>query len=257
LIAHILAADFARICIVGKEPLANGRSIETVRRIVERASRNGKTTSLVTNGLNGHMLPTSVLERLAWIDVSLDGGPTTYEAYRGGSWEKLRRSVTSMRARGLRDLRVLQTLSVQTVDSVADMLEAGFGLGASLVVFSPFQPTRAQGKQAAVAISPTKIVKALEPFADDDRIYVSFDAGYACRFEDAERATSLATDLFGDRFTYVDSDPVDRGIVRVTYDGLVLTPFEAVNTDDYRSVGRLVLARPLAEWFGEMLRSSQ
>jgi MoaA/NifB/PqqE/SkfB family radical SAM enzyme len=256
-INHILACDFERICIVGKEPLADARSVDTVCRIIELASQSGKTVSLVTNGLNGDMLPDSALKKLAWVDVSVDGGQLTYGTYRRASWEKLRRSVTSMRARGLRELRLLHTLSATTVSSIVDMVEAGDALSASHIVFSPYQPTRAQGVQGAIPISPTEIIEAIEPFAGDRRIHLSFDAGYASRFKDTARAIELATSLLGDRFTYVDTDPVDRGIIRVTYDGLVLTPFEAVNTTDYQALGREVLLQPLDVWFGEMLRSSR
>lgn len=256
-INHLFQCDFDRICIVGKEPLANAQSVEVVRRIVERASGSGKAASLVTNGLNGHLLPDSVLEKLAWVDVSLDGGQATYETYRRGSWVKLRRSLGSMQTRGLKDLRFLQTLSAATVNSVGDMIETGFALGGSLVVFSPYQPTRTQGTQTVAAIAPTAVVEALEPFAHDCRVFLSFDASYAARFEDTARAIARAARLFGERFTYVNSDPVDRGIIRVTYDGLVLTPFQAVNTDDYRSIGRPVMTRPLDAWFSEMLSSAR
>ncbi len=256
-ISHIIACSSERICIVGKEPLADARSVDAVCRIIELASQSGKTASLVTNGLNGNMLPDSALKNLAWVDVSVDGGPTTYQTYRRASWEKLERSLASMRARGLRDLRVLHTLSSTTVSSVADMVEAGDALSASLIVFSPYQPTRAQGIQGATPISPTELTQALEPFAGDPRVHLSFDVGYASQFKDTSEAIASATCLFGERFTYVDTDPLDRGIIRVTYDGLVFTPFEAVNTSDYVVLGRDALAQPLDAWFGQMLHSSR
>jgi sulfatase maturation enzyme AslB (radical SAM superfamily) len=253
-IEHLLKSDFERVCIVGKEPLADTRSVERVGMIVERSRSSGKAVSLVTNGLNGNLLPDPVLEKLTWLDLSLDGGRATYESYRRGSWQKLHRSVVSMQRRGLKDLRVLQTLSAATISAVADMVETGFALGGTLIIFSPYQPTRAQGEQGAVAVSPSEILCALEPFASDQRIYLAFDAGYMSRFSDEGLISERATTLFGERFVYVDTDPIDRGIVRVTYDGLILTPFEAVHTDDYASLRRAVLARSLDTWFAEMIR---
>ena len=207
---------------------------------------------MITNGLNGHLLSEAWVRSLSWIDVSLDGGRRTYEGYRGGSWEKLVRSIGEMRRRGLKELRVLQTLSTATVASVGDMLETAIDLGASLIVFSPYQPTRSFGQQAAVPISPAEFVRTLEPFAENRRVYLSFDVGYAGQFADASEAVALAEEAFGDRFTYVDSDPIDRGLIRVTYDGLVLTPFQAINTEDYSKVGHPVLAKSLNSWFGEL-----
>ncbi len=252
-INHVLASDCERICIVGKEPLADAKSIDVVRRIVELASGRGKSVSLISNGLNGSLLPAAVLDKLTWIDVSLDGGPASYRAYRRGSWEKLERSVVSMRTKGLRELRLLQTLSSATINCIPDMLEARRVLGASLTVFSPYQPTRLQGTQAAAMVSPMEVVRALAPYANDGSIHLSFDRGYVSRFEDAARAITLASEMFRDRFIYVDTDPIDRGIIRVTYDGLVLSPFESINTDDYVSIGRSILTQPLDVWFREML----
>jgi len=256
-IDHILASNCERICIVGKEPLADARSAEAVSRFVQPAHRGGKSVSLITNGLNGQLLPETVLKKLSWIDVSLDGGPASYGTYRRGSWEKLCESVSSMRTRGLRELRLLQTLSSVTLDAIPDMMEAGRILRASVTMFSPYQTTRLQGRQLVDQVSPSEIVQALIPFATDETIHLSFAAGYVARFGDAGEAIRRAGELFGDRFTYVDTDPLDRGIVRVTYDGLILTPFEAVDTADYASIGRKVLAQPIDSWFGAMLNSSQ
>lgn len=254
---HILDSNCETVCIVGKEPLADAGSVEVVSRIVKLARRSGKSVGLITNGLNGCLLPDFVLEYLSWIDVSLDGGPATYRTYRRGSWEKLCASVSSMRSRGLRDLRLLQTLSSATLASISDMMEAARILGASVTMFSPYQPTRMQGSQFVNPVSPAEIVQALVPFVGNESIHLSFAAGYVARFGDAAEAIRLAKELFGDRFTYVDTDPIDRGLIRVTYDGLILTPFEAVDTTDYVSIGRRVLAQPIDSWFAAMLDSSR
>lgn len=254
---HLFKSDFDRVCIVGKEPLADHRSVTAVCEIVERATEIQKAVSVVSNGLNGRLLPDAVLENISWMDVSLDGGERTYEAYRRGSWTKLRSSIDSMRARGLKDLRLLQTLSTATAGSVTDMVEAALVLGASVIMFSPYQPTRSHGTQTVAPLAPSQIVQLLHSVAGDRRIYLSFDAKYASRFDRVDESLCDAARLFGDRFIYVDSDPVDRGIVRVTYDGLILTPFEAANTDDYQTIGRPVLMQPIGSWFSAMLSSSQ
>jgi MoaA/NifB/PqqE/SkfB family radical SAM enzyme len=255
-ITHLFSSNFDRICIVGKEPLVDRASGDVIEEIVKLCEANGKSASLITNGLNGRFLTDFTIRRLSWIDVSLDGGERTYESYRQGSWSKLHRSILSMYARGLRELRVLHTLSKATLGSIEDTVETASALGASLIIFSPYQPTRMQGRQTTMAISPLQMLEALEPFAHDEKVYLGFDAGYAAKFIDAPRAIEMASELFGDRLSYVDADPINRGIIRVTYDGLVLTPFEAVHTDDYARIGRPVLERPLEDWFREMLLST-
>jgi pyruvate-formate lyase-activating enzyme len=234
----IFESSCERICVVGKEPLANRSSIETVRALVWDASARSKSVSLITNGLNAALLPAETVRALAWIDISLDGGPRTYGAYRQGSWPKLLRAVSALRANGCREIRLLQTISRETAGAIDDMLDAHAELGADLTLFSPFQPTRSHGSQRTSAISPVAVVDALAPYAARADVMLAADGLYASPYPEAESAFARARQLFGDRFVFVSSDPIDRGLIRVTYDGLVMTPFQAVDTADYATKGR-------------------
>jgi MoaA/NifB/PqqE/SkfB family radical SAM enzyme len=250
----VLSSSCETVSIVGKEPLANRRSVAVVEEIVRRAKLERKSVSLITNGLNGGLLPEEVVRELAWIDVSLDGGPRTYERYRQGSWSKLQRSLSTLRERGARDIRLLQTVSATNAAEIGDMLEAQTILGADLTIFSPFQVTRASGQQSVSTISPSAFVEAVAPTAAMSQVWVAMDALYAGAFEDVAPALQRAEDLFGSRFIYVGSDPIDRGLIRVTYDGLVLSPFDSVHTRDSASVGHVLEGRELDAIF-EQLRS--
>ena len=44
-INHIFESDFERICVVGKEPLANRASADTAGRIVDLASRKSRAVA--------------------------------------------------------------------------------------------------------------------------------------------------------------------------------------------------------------------
>jgi MoaA/NifB/PqqE/SkfB family radical SAM enzyme len=233
----VLDSNCEGISIVGKEPLANKASADSVRELVERAAEKGKWVSLITNGLNAALLPLDVAAKLAWIDVSLDGGATSYDQYRGGSWEKLSRSLRRLRSDAGVDLRLMQTLSAATVPAIDEMLAVAEELGATTTIFSPFQPTRSSGIQSAVAIGPEAYLSALEPYRSAvQSFYVTMDALYLNQFSVGDVARR-GVELFGDRFIYVGTDPIDRGLIRVTYDGLVMTPFASVDTADYSRIG--------------------
>jgi MoaA/NifB/PqqE/SkfB family radical SAM enzyme len=232
-IEAVLASSCDHISIVGKEPFANRDSIACVGRIVDRASGLGKTVSVITNGLNGGLVPVEILERLAWIDVSVDGGAESYEQYRGGSWARLRRAIKTMHQHGTSDLRVLQTLSRRTVTHIDDMVASSRMLGAKLIMFSPYRPTRTFGTQSDAPLEPTELVQSLVRYAKDDDIRLSIDSDYAAHFGDISVAVDRARTLMGERFCYVPNDPIRRGIIRVTHDGKVMSPLRAIHMRDY------------------------
>lgn len=257
LIDHIFSASFDQICLVGKEPLANQESVLTVKRIVTKAQKNNIAVSLITNGLNGELLDSEILSYLNWVDVSLDGGRNSYQRYRNGSWKKLERSVKYMRSHGLKELRIMNTLSSETIGSVVDMVDSAWELGAEKIVFSPYQKTAAAGIQSAHSLSPDVIIKSLDNYHKDERIFLAFDAAYLKQQPHVESAIQSARQMFGDRLHLVSTDPIDRGIIRITYDGLILTPFESIDTAHYSKNRRDALAQTVDDWFACMLGESK
>jgi MoaA/NifB/PqqE/SkfB family radical SAM enzyme len=257
-VSHILGSQFKHLCIVGKEPLANSRTAELTSRLVAAATDAGRSVSLITNGLNLRLLNSETFQRLAWIDVSLDGGPRSYAIYRGGSYSKLIKGIEYARECGLRDLRLLQTVSSGNVETTDETLQAASSLKPCCIVISAFQSTRHTGNQTVTMVPPSKLLKVLEDSRAhaDPRIWLTLDCGYVMQFDDSESVNRLRS-LFGARFLYVDSDPIDRGIIRVTHDGLVLSPFESVHTADYRKYGRPLRQRPLSDWYQRILAETR
>lgn len=72
-----------RVIIVGKEPLYNKKSRTILEKLVRTLVPRGVKIEIITNGLNLGALDPIVSSKLAEIDVSLDGGPSTYAEYRG------------------------------------------------------------------------------------------------------------------------------------------------------------------------------
>jgi len=253
-ISHIFESRFRHLCIVGKEPLSNRRSAALTSRLVSAAADTGRSSSFITNGLNLRLLDAGTFGRLSWLDVSLDGGPRSYAAYRGGSYSKLTQGIGHARDSGLRDLRILHTVSSGNLEATDEALEAALSFKPQHVVISPFQTTRHDGSQSVAMVSPSALLRALEDAGahTDSRIWLTLDRGYAMHFRDDE-AVSYLRKIFGDRCVYVDSDPIDRGLIRVTYDGLVLSPFESVHTAEYAQHGRPLRKRSLSEWYQTIL----
>ena len=253
---HILESPFRHLSIVGKEPLANRRAIALTTRLVDAVIKAGRSCSFITNGLNLHLLDAVTIRQLSWIDVSIDAGPETYAAYRGGSFTRLAEGIAKARANGLQDLRILHTVSSGNLSATAEAIEAALSFRPQHVVVSPFQATKHTGVQNVAMVTPSALLRELESAGahQDDRIWLGLDLGYMTHFED-NGTVRRAIELFGDRLVYVDSDPIDRGIIRVTYDGLVLSPLESVNTADYAVVGRHLRERSLTDWYHEMRAS--
>jgi MoaA/NifB/PqqE/SkfB family radical SAM enzyme len=243
LVELILAADFMHLAIVGKEPLVNRRSGEGCLRIIERARAAGKTVSLITNGLGLHHLPVDALPELEWIDVSLDGGPTTYSAYRHASYARLRSNLDRLLSFGYEKINALNTLSSGNVHAIDDMIAAGDDVPFTRIIFSPFVETSNDGINTVAALSFDELCSALtrsNRFARSDRAILLLGAhayerqGYSAN----QIQTRLeACDLWKST-VFIQDDPLQLGFVRVTYDGLVLTPYESLNTARYRYLGR-------------------
>ena len=253
-VSHIFESRFRHLSIVGKEPLSNRRSAALTSRLVSAAADTGRTSSFITNGLNLHLLDAETFGRLNWLDVSVDGGPRSYATYRGGSYSKLTRGIEYARNTGLRDLRILHTVSSGNLEATDEALQAALSFKPQHVVVSPFQTTRHDGNQSVAMVPPSMLLRALTDAGAhaDSRVWLTLDRGYATHFSDSEAVDHLRQ-IFGDRFVYIDSDPIDRGIIRVTYDGLVLSPFESVHTAEYGDHGRPLLRRSLSEWYHTIL----
>jgi hypothetical protein len=252
---RILASPARHFAIVGKEPLASRRSAALTARFVDAVARSGRTVSIITNGLNLRLLDDATIAQLSWVDISIDGSRESYQSYRGGSFQRLAEGIADARRRGLRDLRILHTVSAGNLADTGAALATALDFSPTAIVVSPFQATRANGVQRVSMVAPDALLDAMESSgaAANSAVWLALDSGYTggAVLDRARVARALA--LFGERFIYVTSDPIDRGLIRVTFDGLVLSPFESVHTSDYARVGRPLGQRPLEDWHRMLL----
>ncbi len=234
---HIFKSSFDQLCIVGMEPLADTRSVVKIKEIVSSAEQNNTQVSIITNGLNGRLLDVDTIKKLAWIDISIDADAGSYSSYRKGSWAKLLRSIDHFKSSGVASWRALHNISDANAHLVPDMIQMSRELGFDRIVFSPYLKTKSMGVQTVNMVPPEKLLKLFESHMAAD-VFLLLDTAYADAFNCTAEEIVSEYDKLGSNFLFVDGDPVNRGLLRVTYDGLVMTAKEAIHTAEYKNVGR-------------------
>lgn len=260
----VLASQYRHLAIVGKEPLVNAASIALSDRIAALAVSSGKTVSLITNGLNLCSVPPTLFENLAYIDVSLDGGPGTYEQYRHGSLSRLRSGLEYLRRLRFRNVNALHVLNDRTVDAVDDMMQVRDFTDFKTIMFSPYLETLNDGTNSVGGVNLESLLCGLagsHRFMNEPRAFLLMDPyhlqGQELTFEALEEL--LARYGLNQKVKLIRNDPLHYGIIRVTYDGLALPPYDSIHPSRYQDVGYNVL-RPghivrLEHLFRSMLES--
>jgi len=262
-LANVVATDsFDHLAIVGKEPLLDRRSAELCAELARDAATTGKTTSLISNGIGLRFLSDQTLRSLSYIDVSFDGGPATYASYRRGSYEKLASSVKAALDRGLREINALHVINAKTIDHVDDMMGVTDIAPFAHIMFSPYLVTRNAGRNEA---SPVGLLRMLERFAATRRfrghpeaILLIDGLHLAQGAVSAEEVMSCAYHLgIASQLVMITGDPLDYGIMRLTYDGWALEPHDSIHPSEYHSRGARILPgharHPLARAFDLMI----
>jgi hypothetical protein len=244
-ITNILCeSEFSHLAIVGKEPLVNQNTADQCRDLILKSVAQGKTVSLITNGHGLRYLTPETLSLLAWIDVSFDGGPQTYTAYRHAPYERLKQNVQWLKDCGYDRINAMFALSACNLVFVDDMMTIEREMQFERLVFSPYVVTSNYGVNA---VSPVSLEQFCLALADSQAFMLSskalalldaraFSGVNMGMIRNQVRKLGLSKKTF-----LVENDPLNLGILRVTYDGLVLTPYESLDTKNYRSVGRPLL----------------
>lgn len=237
-IRWLTESDCGHIAVVGKEPLANGKTVDSLIELVSTCKNAGKNVSIITNGLNTPRLPSYVIPLLSWVDISLDGSYHSYQHYREASLDKIRAGVSHLRANGCKSIRALNTISTLNVAEVEGMGELADFLGMDKCVFAPYFATRSHGVQTAGMVDPITYVEAfpIEAFKKlrphmvvliGDQYFRAFDMdAHTCRGKIASLKDS-------GMLKEINGDPIEKGLMRVTFDDKVLAPLDSLHTQDY------------------------
>lgn len=260
-LATLSVAKFDHLAIVGKEPFASIETTRVVERIIRRFSALGKTVSAITNGLGLYRLGEPDLERLAWIDVSLDGGPRTYAAYRGRPYADILRNLACLGKVGYENVNALHVVNRANHMSISDMIAVKQDFPFKNIVVSPYVKTRHGRQHETSEVSFDEFCKALgtcQAFMESDNslILLSADAFLSLRLNPAQRYETLAQWGLDSKTVLLSHDPLRLGFIRVTYDGLVLTPSESLHTEEYLKIGRPLVGHSLNGIFRQLQLAS-
>jgi len=229
-------SDFRHLAIVGKEPLINRRDARLTLQIVERFGVKDISASIITNGI-GLKHVTDFPDNLAYIDVSFDGGPETFKAGSRIDYSELAANIDRLASSGPR-MNALQTLYGENLDQVDSMMQVREIDGLGVIMFSPYIDTRNYGNDG---VSKTGLSRLLTVFSESDRFredrnsialidkfHIEQDGIDFNQIREQIESCGLQ-----DKVRVIEEDPLAYGIVRVTHDGLVLTPEQSLHVRDY------------------------
>lgn len=208
------------IAVIGTEPLLNEESVEIIQVFAERIR-----THIMTNGVNLEKFAERI-SGVSRVDVSLDGGPKTYP--RNRSFVMIRRGVQKWKKSNKNgEACVINTLSLENISNIDDMLEGSRLLEVKQTFFSPYVRTLG-GYTGATPLRTTEIVKALLPFSGE-RWKLLLDPYHAI-FESREWSLiKKDTEILPEENRLIiDFDPGER-VRRVDANGREHYPFLALH----------------------------
>jgi sulfatase maturation enzyme AslB (radical SAM superfamily) len=243
--ALIERSSFRHLAIVGKEPFLDPNSTKMCHELAELCTNRGMSISVVTNGLNVASAPKSLLQLFSFVDVSLDGGRTSYGSYRGGSIAKLQRSLDFLVA-NKSTINALHVLNSTTLSFLDEMLAVRDLAPFHRVVFSPYLKTKNHGLNTVGPLALLPLLERLSKSAFKE----TTNATLLLHGEHLEQSGIepesfwAIVDRYGLRrnVRLIEDDPLTYGVIRVTYDGLVLSPRQALHTQTYRFSSHLTVA---------------
>ncbi len=233
----VLESDFRCLAIVGKEPTLNP---EIVDYIVGENSKIGRNTSIITNGILLPNLSQKTLSSLDYIDVSFDGGPNTYSQRRKIDFNSTIQKIKQARNRGARSINALHTIYSENSKYLDDMMEIEDFFDFDTIAFSLFKVPHNHGN---VRVTSASLVDQVLPTMANNYRFMnsehakllvsSIDLPFGTYDDFFKRLKSLG---LSHKVNYCDN-PLDFGFVRVTYDGRVLTPHDAIHPKIYQKTG--------------------
>jgi MoaA/NifB/PqqE/SkfB family radical SAM enzyme len=246
----ILESSAERVILVGKEPLRDRPSVERTSRLIEWAFEEGKRVAMITNGQLLNLLPPDAAQCLDYIDVSFDGGPQTYQGFRGASYDRLARNIAG-HADNV-EFSALHVLCDENLEHVDDMMMVAQIPGVQCVCFSLFVEARTHGTITTRLRSVDRAIAALtqsRSFREcEDAVLILARHELGLQGDQADAyIRNLTETVLPNKVHVVEVDPLQLGIARFTYDGYALTPLDSVHPADYAKRGIRWEGQPISE----------
>jgi len=233
----IARSSFRHLAIVGKEPFLDSKSLLLCQELADVCIDRGISVSVVTNGLNGASVPKSLLQQFAFVDVSLDSGRWSYSGYRQGSLSKLERSLSWIADVGTR-INSLNVMNSTTINFLGEILHVRELAPFHRIVFSPYLRTSNHGINTVDTVSLATILDrlAISAFRETKNTTLLLHGEHLRQDGITQEAFWSLVDGHGLRghVRLLEDHPLKYGVIRVTYDGFVMSPSQALHTRLYR-----------------------
>lgn len=253
LLDQIIKSDFRHLAIVGKEPSVHP---DAVKKLTKTMKNSGRTTSIITNGILMERFSSRTLSDIEFLDISLDGGPKTYSRYR---FSDIVRKIQQARSAGCRKINILHTIYKENLRNIDDMVAVREFVEFDKMLFSPYLTSRNHGKNLVTPISLVgEVLPALsvsEAFCDEPRAFLLVSGLHlaAENISVPDLENSIKDMDLSEKILIFNKDPIEKGFIRVNYDGTVITPFQSLHPEDYKkSEFKLDGAHSLEEIFQTM-----
>lgn len=258
LIDWIFNSDFKHISVVGQEPLFNQKSIESLHKLVEKAHNHSRTISFITNGSRLKKLPGELIPYFDYVDISFDGGFKTYSNNRTGSILSVIDGIEYLVKNKLNKINALHTIHSLNINDIDDLLSIHSIYNFSTILFSPYLITSNDGKNSVSRLPLKKIIENLSNnsiFRSLNNVLLLIDKYHidqdGISFSELNKLTEQSG--ISDKTLIIPDDPIEHGIIRVTYDNLLLTPENSLHPSIYKKKGlKIDCQSSLQEMFAQI-----
>lgn len=236
----VMAQDFEHVAIVGMEPFLDRQTIDRTIKIARRARAFGKSISVITNGLNLKLVQEEDLNLFKFFDVSMDGGASSYQRFRGASYERLMRNIEYLDENDA-EINIINTLYSENIAYLDEMLEVTSEVNISTMMFAPYMETSNNGVNFSHKVAWLDLFHQLadsEAFMQNPVANLLLDRYHFLDVQSWHKAHEEVQRLgLGSKVHFVPGTPLSVGSLRVTYDGLILQPAAALHTREYNKFG--------------------
>jgi sulfatase maturation enzyme AslB (radical SAM superfamily) len=235
----VFNSEFNHLAIVGKEPLVSNSSISLLEKIVEKCIINDKTVSIVTNGSGLNYLPTNIINQLAYIDVSFDGGIDSYNKFRRGSFMEIIAAINMIQNQYDVTFNALHTITSENINHIDDMVSIRELARFQTIMLSSFLATEHYGVNNVSTISLVDLLLKLassNSFMNSVEALLLIDIYHVQQDNVPIRTIKelIIKNKLQSKVALIEDDPIKHGIVRVTYDDYVLNPNESLHPRVYK-----------------------